>query len=226
MHIPDGFIPLWQCAIYFLIIIPFLYFSIKWANKELDERKIPLLGVLAAGIFAIQAMNIPIPWGTSGHMVGAAMAAIILGSPFAGVLLLTMVLIVQAFIFGDGGIIALGVNIFNMGVISSFIGFYGFKLLKSSNLKIFSRDKKGLSISTFIAAWFSIFIASIVCAIELTIAGTFPLMEGIMFMGIYHAVIGVVAEGFISSVVVVTLANYREDIFAFSQDFFKREVTA
>ena len=114
MHIPDGFIPLWQCAIYFIIIIPFLYFSIKWANKELDERKIPLLGVLAAGIFAIQAMNIPIPWGTSGHMVGAAMAAIILGSPFAGVLLLTMVLIVQAFIFGDGGIIALGVNIFNM----------------------------------------------------------------------------------------------------------------
>ena len=72
MHIPDGFIPLWQCAIYWIIALVVLGYSLKWASKNLDEKNIPLMAVLAAGIFAIQAMNIPIPWGTSGHMVGAA----------------------------------------------------------------------------------------------------------------------------------------------------------
>ena len=81
MHIPDGFIPFWQCAIYYVILIVALYFASKWARKNLDDKRIPLLAVLAAGIFAIMSMNMPIPFGTSGHMVGGALVAIIFMAP-------------------------------------------------------------------------------------------------------------------------------------------------
>jgi cobalt/nickel transport system permease protein len=224
MHIPDGFIPLWQCAIYFLIVIPFLYFSLQWANYKLDEKKIPILGVLAAAIFAIQALNIPIPWGTSGHMIGAAMAAIILGSPFAGILLITLVLIVQGFMFGDGGITALGANIFNMGVISSFVGFYSFKAIKAVKIKRFTDSFTGLTTAAFVGAWLGLFTSALVCAVELWFAGTFPLVQGLIFMGVYHAVIGIVAEGFITAIVVVTIATHRSDLFAFAKDYVPRGV--
>lgn len=204
MHIPDGFIPLWQCAIYYIIII-IGYFAVNWAKNNLNEKQIPLLSVLAAGIFAIQAMNIPIPWGTSGHMVGAAIVGILLGSPFAGFLVLAVVLIIQSLAFGDGGITTLGANIFNMGVLGSFVGFYTFKGLKSVISDI---------PAVFIGCFFSLFIPAIVCVIELWLAGTFPLVAGLYFMGIYHFVIGLVGEGLISSIVYVAIRNIRPDLIA------------
>jgi len=205
MHIPDGFIPLWQCAIYYIIIIIVGYFAVSWARNKLNDKQLPLLAVLAAGIFAIQALNIPIPWGTSGHMVGAAIVGILLGSPYAGFLVLAIVLILQALLAGDGGVTALGANIFNMGVLSSFIGFYSFK-----GMKKFIKDVPAV----FIAAFLSIFIPSLACAIELWFAGTFPLIAGLYFMGIYHAVIGVIGEGIISSIVFVAIKGVRPDLIA------------
>lgn len=204
MHIPDGFIPLWQCVIYFAVAIPFILASLRWASKEMDEMKVPLLATLAAGIFAIQAMNLPIPWGTSGHMVGAVMAAIILGSPWAGVLLLTLVLLVQGFVFADGGITTLGANIFNMGIISCFVGYYSYEVLKKLGTKIVT--------SSFIGAWLGLFVSALVCAVELWLAGTFPLVEGLYFMGLYHAAIGVVGEGVITAIVIGVVLNIRPDI--------------
>lgn len=205
MHIPDGFIPLWQCIIYYIIVIIVGYFAVKWAREHLHEKQIPFLAVLAAGIFAIQAMNIPIPWGTSGHMVGAAIVAILLGSPFAGFLVLTVVLIIQGLAFGDGGITALGVNIFNMGIIGSFVGYYSFKGFKRflSNVP-----------SVFIACFLSLFIPAIACALELWVAGTFPLVTGLYFMGIYHFVIGIIGEGLISTIIYVAINNVRPDLIA------------
>lgn len=205
MHIPDGFIPLWQCIIYYIIVIIVGYFAVRWARENLNEKQVPLLAVLAAGIFAIQAMNIPIPWGTSGHMVGAAIVAILLGSPFAGFLVLAVVLIIQGLAFGDGGLTTLGANIFNMGVLGSFIGFYSFKGLKTvlSNVS-----------SVFIACFLSLFIPSIVCALELWAAGTFPLVAGLYFMGIYHFIIGIVGEGTISTIVYISINNIRPDLIA------------
>lgn len=205
MHIPDGFIPLWQCVIYYIVIIIIGYFAVNWAGDNLNEKQIPLLAVLAAGIFAIQAMNIPIPWGTSGHMVGAAIVGILLGSPFAGFLVLAIVLIIQAIAFGDGGITTLGTNIFNMGVLGSFIGFYSFKGLKSL-----------ISVvpAVFIGSFLSIFIPAIACAVELWVAGTFPLVGGLYFMGIYHAVIGIIGEGLISTIVYVATKGIRPDLIA------------
>jgi len=204
MHIPDGFIPLWQCAIYFAVATPFILASLRWASKEMDEMKVPLLATLAAGIFAIQAMNLPIPWGTSGHMVGAVMAAIILGSPWAGVLLLTLVLLVQGFVFADGGITTLGANIFNMGIVSCFAGYYSYEGLKKLGTKTIT--------ASFIGAWLGLFVSALACAVELWLAGTFPLVEGLYFMGLYHAVIGVVGEGIITAIVIGVVLNIRPDI--------------
>ncbi len=205
MHIPDGFIPLWQCVIYYAIAIIVGFYALKWARRTLDERNVPLLAVLAAGIFAIQAMNIPIPWGTSGHMVGAALVAILLGSPFAGFIVLTLVLLVQGIFFGDGGMTVLGANILNMGIIGSWIGFYSYKWLKDIISEI---------PAVFVAAWASIFLAAVACAFELAAAGTFPLALGLYFMGLYHFVIGIVGEGIITVVVFGTIKNVRPDLIA------------
>ena len=205
MHIPDGFIPLWQCLIYYIIVIIVGYFALNWAKDNLDDRKIPLIAILAAGIFAIQALNIPIPWGTSGHMVGAAIVAILLGSPFAGFLVLSVVLIIQGLFFGDGGLTVLGANIFNMGVVGSFVGFYSFKGLKNI---------LGDIPSVFIACFLSLFVSSIICAFELFVAGTFPLALGLYFMGLYHFVIGIIGEGLISTIVFIGIQNARPDLIA------------
>ena len=104
-------------------------------------KKYFLIAVLAAGIFALQSFNLPVSMGTSGHLVGGALAAIVLGSPFAAVFILTLVLIIQGFIFGDGGITVMGANILNMGVIGGFVGYYSFqgllKILKNPYISLF-----------------------------------------------------------------------------------------
>ena len=207
MHIGDGQIPLDQAAIYWIVALFFVALSLKWARNEMDEAKVPIFAALAAGIFAIQAMNIPIPWGTSGHMLGGVMAAIILGSPFAGVLILALVLIVQGFLFGDGGISVMGANILDMGIIASFAGYYTFRAIKNSI---------GLGKASFIGGWVGIFIGAEAVAIELAIAGTFPLIPAMTWMGIYHAVIGVIGEGLITAIVVTSIMKTRPDLVASS----------
>jgi len=201
MHIPDGFLPLWESAIFWLISLVFVARSIKWASKELDEKSVPLFGVLGAGIFAVMSMNVPIPWGTSGHMIGGPLVSIIFDSPWAGVLLITLVLIVQGLFFADGGLVVMGANIFNMGIITSFVGYYVFKMLKNVSIPV----------AAFAAGWTGVFLAAIICAIELAIAGTFPLDKGLMYMGLYHAVIGII-EGVITAVVVSYLSSVRPDL--------------
>ncbi|HWQ66806.1 MAG TPA: cobalt transporter CbiM [Methanospirillum sp.] len=203
MHIPDAFIPLWQSGIYWIIALIFLGLSVKWAQKEMGEDRIPIVAVLAAGVFAIQGFNLPVAMGTSGHLVGGALVAIILGSPFAAVFILTLVLIVQALLFGDGGITVLGANILNMGVIGGFVGYYSYHSLITLI--------KNPYLSAGVAAWLACLISALACAVEMAIAGTFPLMPGLMAMGLYHAVIGVI-EGIITAVIIYLLASSRSDL--------------
>jgi cobalt/nickel transport system permease protein len=207
MHIPDGFIPLWQCAIYYVVLIVALYFSLRWARKNLDEKMVPLMAVLAAGIFAIMSMNVPIPWGTSGHMVGGALVAIIFCAPEAAVIIFTLVLLVQGLFFGDGGLTALGANVLNMGIIGGFTGLYVFKAL---------RKPLGKVPSIFIASWLAIFMAAEAVAVEMWLAGTFPLGLGLMFMGLYHSVIGII-EGILTVVVILALEKTRPDLLAWNR---------
>lgn len=207
MHIPDGFITLPLCVILYIIAIVALYFSVKWSRKELDEKYIPLLAVLAAGIFAIQSFNLPVPFGSSGHLLGAALVAIVFCSPYAAIIVLSVVLLLQALFFGDGGITALGANIVNMAVVGGFVGYYGFSSLK---------DKIGKYPSIFIAAWAGCFIAALVAAIEMALSGTFPLVEGLMFMGGYHAMIGFI-EAIITVVIIMGLEKVRPDLLAYNR---------
>ncbi|EKF85619.1 cobalt transporter CbiM [Methanobacterium formicicum] len=208
MHIPDGFIPLWQCAIYYVILIVALYFAQKWARENLDEKAVPLLAVLAAGIFAIMSMNMPIPFGTSGHMVGGALVAIVFCAPEAAIIVFTLVLLVQGLFFGDGGITALGANVLNMGIIGGFVGLYTFKGL---------RKPIGKYPAIFIASWLSIFLAAEAVAVEMWLAGTFPLVAGLASMGIYHAFIGII-EGVLTVVVIMALEKLRPDLLAWNRN--------
>jgi cobalt/nickel transport system permease protein len=203
MHIPDSFIPLGQALVYWAIALVFIALSLRWARDEMNEEKIPLVAVLAAGIFALQSFNLPVGMGTSGHLVGGALAAIVLGSPFAAVFILTLVLIVQGVLFGDGGITTMGVNILNMGVIGGFVGFYSFKGLMAAT--------KSVSVSAFAAAWLACLVPALAGAVELYFAGTFPLEAGLIAMGLYHAVIGII-EGFVTVVAIRLIMTARPDI--------------
>jgi len=208
MHIPDGFLPISQAAVYWIIALIFIGLSLRWAKREMSEEKVPLVAVLAAGIFAIQTLNMAlpisiIPGGVSGHVVGAALAAIVLGSPFAAIFIITLVLVLQGIFFGDGGITAMGANIINMGVLGGFFGFYTYRSLNDLFHNRFC--------AAFIAGWISLFIPAIVCAVELAVAGTLPLTFGLVTMGIYHAVIGII-EGGVTAFALSLIIHARPDI--------------
>jgi cobalt/nickel transport system permease protein len=208
MHIPDGFIPLWQAAIYYVILIVALYFSLQWARKNLDEKLVPLMAVLAAGIFAIMSMNVPIAFGTSGHMVGGALVAIVFCAPEAAVIIFFLVLLVQGLFFGDGGLTALGANVINMGIIGGFVGLYTFKAL---------RKPLGKVPSIAVASWLAIFLAAEAVAVEMWLAGTFPLGLGLLYMGLYHAIIGII-EAVLTVVVILALERVRPDLLAWNRN--------
>lgn|GEM_PF-85888 len=209
LHIPDGFFPISQAIVYWIIALIFIVLSLRWAKREMSEEKVPLVAVLAAGIFAIQTMNMAlpisiVPGGVSGHVVGAALAAIVLGSPFAAVFIITLVLVLQGLFFGDGGITSMGANIINMGVLGGFFGFYTYRSLNNLFHNRFA--------AAFAAGWVSLFIPAIVCALELAIAGTFPLVLGLISMGFYHALIGIV-EGGATAFALVLILHARPDLF-------------
>ena len=203
MHIPDSFLPISQAAVYWLIALVFIALSLRWVRHEMSEEKVPLVAVLAAGVFALQAFNIPVMMGTSGHLLGAALVAIVLGSPYAAVFVLSLVLIVQGILFGDGGITTMGANIVNMGVIGGFVGYYSYHGFLSLTKNMFA--------SAAGAAWLACVVPALAAALELTLAGTFPLVPGLIGMGVYHALIGIV-EAVITAVVLGLIVNARPDI--------------
>lgn len=202
MHIPNGFIPWTQCIIYYIILIVALYFATKWAKKNLNDKQVPLIAILAAGIFAIMSMNIPIPFGTSGHMVGGCLVALVFCAPEAAILVFTIVLLIQALIFGDGGITVLGANVLNMGIIGGCVGLYTFKGLR----KIIGKYP-----AIGFAAWLATVVSAIAAAVELAIAGTFPLELGIYSMVLYHVFIGII-EAILTVIVIKALETFRPDL--------------
>ena len=212
MHIPDAYIPLGQAAIYWLIAIIFIARSIKWARSDLNDNMIPLFGVLAAGMFVLQTINIaanlliPVPMlgGVSWHVVGAALIAIIFASPWAAVLLMALVLAIQS-LFGDGGVTVMGANILNMGIIGGFIGYYSFIGLSKLSVR--------RPVALFAAGWVSMIMPALALAFELWIAGTFPLKQGVILMGIFQGVAGV-GEGLITVIVFGAIIRARPDIVA------------
>jgi cobalt/nickel transport system permease protein len=192
MHIPDGFLSVAVSVILWLIIIPVIAYALRRVSTELDERKIPLMGVLAAAIFAGQMLNFAVAGGTSGHLMGAAIAAILLG-PWAATLVMTVVVSVQALIFQDGGLLVLGANIFNMAVIGVAVSYAVYQTFQ----RLARGQKWGIFVGGFVAAWLSIEIAALAAALELALSGTSPANIAILAMGGIHALIGI-GEGLIT----------------------------
>ena len=187
MHIPDGLMDPTIFSIGWIIAIIVLAIATKTVNRRLDKKQIPLMATLAAGIFVAQMLNFPVGGGTTGHLVGAALAAILLG-PYVGVIIITVILIIQCLLFGDGGITTLGLNIVNMGVIGSFLGWYIYKAF----------PKKYKVPGIFVATWSAVFVGAMACAVELAVsssisAGVYGITASISIpmMAVYHLIIGI-----------------------------------
>ena len=206
MHIPDGFLNIATVATTYAVSAGGVSYAVKETNKKLREKHVPLMGVLAAFIFAAQMLNFPVAGGTSGHLIGAALAAILLG-PWASVLIMSCVLIAQSLIFQDGGLLALGANIFNMGIVASFSGYYLYRL----TTRVVGDDRRGMLIGGFIGAWGSVLLASTACAIELAVSGTSPLVVVLPAMAGLHALIGI-GEGLITGASLSLVLATRIDI--------------
>jgi len=206
MHIPDGFVSAPINIATFAVSATALGAAVVKAKKELDERTTPLLGVTAAFIFAAQMLNFPVAGGTSGHFLGAVLAGILLG-PFNACLVLGLVLIIQCLVFADGGLSALGSNIFNMGVVGGIVSTYFFYVLR----RMLPKTRLGFSIATAISSWSSVVLASVSCSLMLALSGTSPLSVVLPAMGGVHVLIGI-GEALITTTVIGTLLALRPDL--------------
>jgi len=195
LHIPDGFLDAKTAISAAVISAGAVGYSVKKTKERLNERQVPMMGVMAAFIFAAQMVNFPIAGGTSGHLVGATLAAITFG-PWASILIITSVLLIQGFVFQDGGISALGGNVLLMAVVGSLVGYGVYKLLTGSRA-----NRTRVLISTFIAGWASTFAASLMCTILISVSGTVPFKIALPAMAGWHALIGI-GEGLITAFVV------------------------
>ena len=166
--------------------------ALRKVNQDIDEAKVPLMGVLAAVIFAGQMLNFTVVGGTSGHLMGAAIATILLG-PWAAVLVMISVVSIQALIFQDGGLLVLGANIFNMALIGVAVSFFVYGTIRG----LAGNRRWGIVAGGFAAAWFSIMAAALATALELALSGTSPANIAVPAMAGIHALIGI-GEGLIT----------------------------
>lgn len=196
LHIPDGFLTLIISLVFWTATIIMVGLAVSKTNESLGEKQIPLMGVMAAFIFAAQMLNFPVAGGTSGHFLGGALASIVLG-PWAGILVMTAVVSVQALLFQDGGLLVMGANIFNMGILTAVIGFGLYRLV--------SGRSRGVRLAAAgLAAWTATMAAALITALQLWLSSTtrleivFPAMMGVhALIGIGEALITVAAIAFI-----------------------------
>jgi cobalt/nickel transport system permease protein len=196
LHIPDGFLNLVISLLFWAITAITVGIAISKTNKSLGEKQVPLMGVMAAFIFAAQMLNFPVAGGTSGHFLGGALAAIVLG-PWAAILVMTAVVAVQGLLFQDGGLLVMGANIFNMGILTAVIGYGLYRAAPG-------RSKSVRYAVTGIGAWIAVIAAALATSLQLWLSGTsqlqivLPAMLGVhVLIGIGEAIITVAALAFI-----------------------------
>jgi cobalt/nickel transport system permease protein len=205
VHIPDGFIDGKTAVTAAAISAMGVGFALRRVKRELPPRKIPLLGLSAAFLFAAQMVNFPVAGGTSGHLIGGALVAALLG-PSAAVVVVTTVLIVQCFLFQDGGVTALGANIFNMAIINSVAGYVIYRAL----CRILPGIRGRVTALAF-ASWCATALAAICCAGQLAWSGTIPWSVAFPAMTTVHMLIGV-GEGLISALVFLAVYRARPEL--------------
>ncbi|MCT7949484.1 PDGLE domain-containing protein [Ancylothrix sp. C2] len=207
MHIPDGFVSLPVAVATGLVTAGVVSVALNKARDAYGIKQAPLLGLTTAFIFAAQMVNFPVAGGTSGHLLGGTLAAIILGSPWAGTLCIATVLIIQAILFADGGITALGANIFNIGIIGVWTGWILTQVLQ----RLLGGSKRRLPLAAGIAAAISVVAAAVGCGIQLILSGTAPANLVLPAMSGVHILIGI-GEGIITGGVLTYLATARPDL--------------
>ncbi len=196
LHIPDGFLNLVISLVFWALTAGAVWLAISKTNHQLGDKQVPLMGIMAAFIFAAQMLNFPVAGGTSGHFLGGALAAVVLG-PWAGILVMTAVIAVQALLFQDGGLLVMGANIFNMGVLTALIGFGLYRMVSGQN-----RTTRLAAAGA--GAWLSTMASALITALQLWLSGTtrleivVPAMLGVhTLIGIGEAIITVAALAFI-----------------------------
>src|ERR1044071_4490672 len=203
LHIPDGFLSFVVSIVCWLITAVTISVAVSRSNKSLGERQIPLMGVMAAFIFAAQMINFPVAGGTSGHLLGGALVAILLG-PWAGMLVMTAVIAVQGLLFQDGGLLVMGANILNMGLLTSVVGYglYRSVIGKSQGTKLAVAG---------IAAWLSVMTGALATSFELWLSGTAHVNIVVPAMLTVHALIGI-GEAFITVAALAFIYRTRPDL--------------
>ncbi|MFI6037573.1 energy-coupling factor ABC transporter permease [Streptomyces sp. NPDC051315] len=208
MHVPDGFIDAPTSALTGVVAAGAVAVSLRGARRELDERTAPLAGLVAAFIFAVQMLNFPVAAGTSGHLLGGALAAILVG-PFTGVLCVSVVLLMQGILFADGGLTALGVNITDMAVVTTVVAYAVFRGL----VKVLPRGRRSVTAASFVAALLSVPAAALAFTLLYWIGGTTDVSIGKVataMVGV-HVLIGI-GEAAITALTVGAVVAVRPDL--------------
>lgn len=207
MHVPDGFLDVKTLAATGALSASGVSIALRRLSRGLPRRRVPLMGLAAAFLFAAQMLNFPVAAGTSGHLVGAVLASVLLG-PSAAVVVLTAVLLVQALLFADGGLLALGANVLNMALVAVLGGYAAFR-----GLERLLPGERGFLAATAFASWCSILLASVACAAELAVSGVAPWRLVLPAMAGVHAVIGL-GEALIAALVVAAILRTRPELVA------------
>ncbi|MET7513857.1 energy-coupling factor ABC transporter permease [Streptomyces sp. NPDC005480] len=208
MHVPDGFINAPVSAAAGVAAAGAVAVSLRGARRELDERTAPLAGLVAAFIFAVQMLNFPVAAGTSGHLLGGALAAILVG-PCTGVLCVSVVLLMQGVLFADGGLTALGVNITDMAITTTVVAYLVFRGL----VKVLPRGRRSITVASFVAAFLSVPAAAVVFTLIYAIGGTTDVSIGKVataMVGV-HVLIGI-GEAVITALTVGAVVAVRPDL--------------
>ncbi len=208
LHIPDGFLTILISVIMWAITLVILAFTFWRLGKDFNEKQIPLMATLTAMFFAAQMMNYPIVGGTTAHLLGGPILAIVLG-PYAALASMTVIIVIQALFFGDGGILTLGANISNMGIVGVFIPWVIFLVIYR-----LSPNRKGMIVGGFCAAFFGDLAAAFSAALLLGLSyPVFPYSINftLLVMGIHHSIIGII-EGIATVVILLVLSNVRPDL--------------
>lgn len=208
MHIPDGFIDPKTSAAFAAASVAGVTYALNGAKRQLSEKSAPLAGLTAVYVFAVQMLNFPVAAGTSGHLLGGALAAVLVG-PFAASLAITVVLIIQGFLFADGGLSAIGLNIFNLAILGVWVAYGAFVLIR----KILPKTKSSVAISAAIAGLISVPIAALGFVLQYAIGATatFSVSTVLTAMVGTHILIGI-GEAIITFLTVSAVLTSRSDL--------------
>ncbi len=213
MHIPDGYLSPITSLIMFLLVLPFWMIGIRKIRQTMNAKSVPLIALLAAFAFVIMMFNVPLPGGTTGHAVGASLAAIILG-PEVATIAVSIALIIQAFFFGDGGVLAIGANSFNMAVVIPYIAYAVYQAIARNKPLTSSRRPIGAAIG----GWLSVTVGAFFAGVEFGLQpllfkaadgsplyAPYPLSVSIPAMVIPHMLVASVIEGLLTALVIAYL---------------------